>query len=412
MNIEEQLISSFLLTGDISRAVKSGLTASHFLDPINRRAYEWIASFSEVYKEVPTPDVFFREFPDYPILLADDLAAPDEYLVDQLHVQYRRLVVETGIAAADAVLDSDIDQAAAILASTSTAAFEQARRSDIDVVATRYDRLERYRLAATQEGLLGISTGLAFLDAATMGLQPAQFIVMTGLAKSCKTTIMLGLTRAVWKAGKTPLVISFEMPEPELSRRLDGFWSGINPRRLQTGELTEAEWRKLENTFLGFDGAHPYIVVEDRSTMLTVSGIRAKVEQVKPDVLFIDGAYFLTDEVSRETQTPIALTNISRSLKHLAMACNIAVVITTQALPHKVGRGGMNMYSAGYTSAWAQDADVLLGTEAVPEQVGLFKVPILASRNSQPGNHMISITWEPPEIKEIEDEDDAGLAQF
>lgn len=414
MNIEEQLISWILLSGDLSGISKRGVLAHHFLDPINRRAYEWIAAFCDRYSEVPTPEVFLAEYPDFPLVGSDDLTAPAEYLADQLHEHYRRLLVESGLSAADTALDrDDIDAALAALASTATAASQSANRSgDVDVVASRYDRLERYREASTRDGLLGISTGLAFLDEATLGLQPSQLIVIAGLAKSCKTTIMLGLARAVWKAGKLPLAISFEMAEPELSRRLDGFWSGINPNRLQTGSLTEAEWRKLEHTFLGFQDAQPFTVIEDRSSAMTISGLRAKVDQLKPDVLFIDGAYFLMDELSRESQTPIALTNISRGLKQLAMSAGISIVITTQALPHKVGRGGMNMYSAGYTSAWAQDADVLMGTQSIPDQPGMFEVPILASRNSQPGKHKLYISWEPPEIKEIEDEDDDTLASF
>lgn len=412
MNFEEQIVSWMVMSGDVTQVLKTGIVPALFLDPENRKAYERVLSFTALYNEPPTPEVFLREHPGFP--LVENYSGSLDFLVDELYKAYRRLVVQTGIASAENALDADdFDKAISTMAAAAQAASQNGNRSgDVDVIATRYERLERYRLASTQDGLLGISTGLAFLDEATLGLQPAQLIVIAGLAKSCKTTIMMGLCRAVWGAGKVPLVVSFEMPEPELSRRLDGFWAGINPRRLQTGDLSEAEWRKLEHTFLGFDGAHPFVMVEDRASAMTISGLRAKVEQVKPDVLFIDGAYFLTDEISGETQSPTALTNISRSLKKLAMSAGVAIVITTQALPHKVGRGGMNMYSAGYTSAWAQDADVLMGTEAVVDSPGEFKVPILASRNSQPGDHRVSISWEPPEIKELEDEDDACLQSF
>jgi len=408
MNVEEQLISSLLLTGDMEKVQKAGLEANQFLDPENRRAYEWLLTFKEKYSEVPTPEVFLVEFPDYEIVQADDISAPDDYLVDQLHTQYRRLVVEMAISAADTALgDDDIDGAIAAAAKIQAAAEIAKPSCNVNIIATRYDRLERYKLASTQDGLLGIPTGLDFLDAATLGLQPGQSIVITGLAKSCKTTLLLGLARAVWRAGKLPLVVSFEMPERQLSERLDGFWAGINPRRLQTGNLSEAEWAKLEATFLGFEDAHPFVVVEDRASAMTLSGLRAKVEQVKPDVLFIDGVYFLTDEISRETQTPIALTNISRGIKQLAMSASITTVSTTQALVGKSGRRGLGMYSGGYTSAWPQDADVLIGSEADEEVEGLYNVPILASRNSQPGNHRVLISWEPPDIKEIKDDEDS-----
>lgn len=412
MNIEEQVLSWLVLSGDYASFSRTGVTKDYFLHPDSRSVFTWVWDFHENYNEAPTPDAVLLRFPDFPF--TEDLAGPIEFLVDQMRESRRRLIVEMGISTADAALGKDdLNAALAALNTTVTAAAASVgANGDIDAVDTFDLRMERYRQACSTDGMLGIPTGFKFLDAATQGLQPSQFIVITGLAKSCKTTIELAVARAVHDAKKVGLIVSFEMSEPEVTRRLDGFWAGVNPRRLQSGDMTEAEWRRMDRASKRLAGSRPLIVTEDRASTMTISGIRAKVEQVKPDVLFVDGAYFLMDEVSRESQTPIALTNISRGLKRMAMACNIAVVITTQALPHKVGTRGMTMYSAGYTSAWAQDADVLMGTEADPVNPGRYKTPILASRNSLPGDYEIEISWEPPEIKEIDCEDADGRAGF
>lgn len=121
--------------------------------------------------------------------------------------------------------------------------------------------------------------------------------------------------------------------------------------------------------------------------------------------MFIDGAYFLYDEISRESMTPIALTNISRGLKKLALNNDMPIVVTTQSLSHKVGAKGLTANSLGYTSAWVQDADLVVGMEATDEDL-FYRMKVLASRNAAPQEHLISISWDPPQFEEAEIEAD------
>lgn len=398
MNAEQELISYFLVSGEKDLTIPR----DHFLDETAGTAYTWISNFCDQYGEAPTPAAFLTQFPDFS--LVEEFSGPPDFLRDKLYRDYRTAVLQLGVSAIDDALgDDDFDKALAALTQTQNAVLAtQPTDGVIDGAATARSRLAEYLAADAADGLLGISTGLSFLDEATQGLQPSQLIVITGLAKSCKTAITVEIMRTVWDADRVPLLISFEMSSRQIFQRWDGYAARINPRRLRSGELSEMERHRLEETMLGFENRRPFVIADDRSSVMTVSGIRGKVQQIKPDLLLVDGAYFLTDEVSRETQTPIALTNISRGLKQLAMHCEIPVIATTQALPHKVGRGNrLNMYSGGYTSAWAQDADVLMGTAADEELEGVYRVSILAARNSMPTENTLRITWDPPVIEEV-----------
>jgi hypothetical protein len=403
VNVEQELISYIVVSGEKDLTIPR----QYFLDDAAAAAYTWISDFCDEYGEAPTPTALLTQFPDFS--LTEEFSGPPDFLRDKLFHNYRRAILQVGISAVDDALgEDDFDKALAALAQTTNAVL--ATQSDdgvIDGAATVRERLDDYLNASSNDGLLGKSTGLTFLDEATQGLQPTQLIVITGLAKSCKTAITIEIMRSVWADGWTPLMISFEMSSRQIFQRWDGFTAGINPRRLRSGELSDTEKWRLREKLLAFEGKHPFVIADDRSSVMTVSGIRGKVQQLKPDCLFVDGAYFLTDEISRETQTPIALTNISRGLKQLAMICEIPVVITTQALPNKVGRGNkLGMYSGGYTSAWPQDADVLMGTAADEELEGVYHVPILASRNSMPTENILRVSWDPPVIEEVPRVDD------
>lgn len=403
MNIEQELISYIVVSGEKDLTIPR----QYFLDDAAGAAYTWISNFCDEYGEAPTPTALLTQFPDF--TLTEEFSGPPDFLRDKLFFNYRRALLQIGISAVDDALgDDDFDKALAALTETTNAVLAtQSGDGLVDGAATAKERLATYLNASSEDGLLGISTGLSFLDEATQGLQPAQLVVITGLAKSCKTAISVEIMRCAWNASKTPLLISFEMPARQIFQRWDGFAASINPRRLQSGSLSELERRRLQETMMGIDESRPFVVAEDRAAVMTISGIRGVVGKVKPDLLLIDGAYFLTDEISRETQTALALTNISRSLKQLAMYCQIPVVVTTQALPHKLSRGNkMNMYSPGYTSAWAQDADVLMGTVADEEMEGIYRASILAARTSMPTENILRISWDPPVIEEVPHVDD------
>lgn len=409
MNVEQELISYVLLSGDRTCLTDGGIRTEYFLDDQNKLAFEWIRAYADRYHEAPTPSVFLDHHPEFSITPEDKFSGPLEFLTDKLFADYRMVLLHIGVSAIDDALgNDDFDKALAALLETSrTILSTDTSDGVIDGVATVSERVAKYLNPPADDELVGLSTGFSFLDAATGGLQPGQFVVLIGLAKSCKTTITLEIMRSVWAAEKKPLLLSFEMPAPQILARWDGFACGINPSRLVKGDLSRAERKRLELYRDSQEGKQPYILVEDKRSVMTLSGIRAKIETHKPDVLFLDGAYFLTDEISRESQTPIALTNISRGLKQLAMICEIPVVATTQALPGKLGKGNkLNAYSGGYTSAWAQDCDVIAGTLAEEGLESVYHVPILAARNAAPSDNYIQVTWDPPAIKEVHDADD------
>ena len=405
-SVEEEVISYIALTGDLESVTNARVTADHFLDPNNRRIFEEITAFRADFGEPPTPEVISRDHPTF--AFREDSSGPLDYLVRELHEARRRVIIDLGLDAVAEALDSKGSEAALpllrmMLAQATTAS---ATSREIDYAATGADRLAAYRQARENPStLLGIPTGFQFLDRVTLGIQPQQMIVLTGLAKSCKTTVLLGMTRSAYDYGAKPLLVSFEMPYAEIARRLDGFLAQVNPQKLQTGDLNPREWRALEQALSGPLGDQPYIVTEDRAGAMTLTGIQSKIDQLSPSVLFIDGAYFLYDEVSRESQTPLALTNISRGLKKLALNNDIAIVITTQSLSHKVGAKGLTASSLGYTSAWVQDADLVVGMEATDEDL-FYRMKVLASRNAAPQEHLISISWDPPQFEEEDVEDE------
>jgi RecA-family ATPase len=120
----------------------------------------------------------------------------------------------------------------------------------------------------------------------------------------------------------------------------------------------------------------------------------AKAEQLKPDILFVDGVYLMLDQVTGDANTPQALTNITRGLKRVAQSLNIPVIITTQTLLWKMKGGKVSADSIGYSSSFFQDSDVILGLEPIEEDDEIRLLKIVQSRNCPPSETAITWKWD------------------
>ena len=144
----------------------------------------------------------------------------------------------------------------------------------------------------------------------------------------------------------------------------------------------------------------------DSSSGLTVSAVASKIQSKNPDIVFIDGTYLMIDEQTNESNTPQSITNITRSLKRLAMKINKPIVISTQALTWKMRGGNVTADSIGYSSSFHQDADVIFGLQRVDETVDDMRtLKVIASRNSGLTDATLMWDWNTGSFREMEEDD-------
>jgi len=144
----------------------------------------------------------------------------------------------------------------------------------------------------------------------------------------------------------------------------------------------------------------------DATNGQTVSAVASKIQTLQPDVVFIDGVYLMIDEQSGEANTPLALTNITRSLKRLAQRVNRPIVVSTQVLQWKMRKGKVTTDSIGYSSSFFQDADVLFGLEREDDTVDDTRIlKVLAARNSGPTETSLLWDWNTGQFRELSGDD-------
>lgn len=408
MNSETRLLSRAIADKSLVQLHQRGVNELWFSDDDDRRVWLFIRDHNSKYGQMPSLDVIQSNFPSYKILEVED---PLDYLLDD--VISRRRKAATSLMMHDAInrIEKDQDHEAAIqtlrsgllkLEQDSTSA-----ATDVDITNLPLQRWDDYlELKSLPNGLRGYPTGFATIDKATSGLQKGQLITIVATPKTGKSTLALQIAHNIHLRGVVPLFQSFEMLNHEQISRYDSMRARISHHRLTTGTLTPDEEARYQTKLRNLEKMETKFWFSESSTASTISGIDAKLELHQPDVLFIDGVYLMTDEMTGKMNESIALTNITRSLKKLAQKYQIPIVITTQVLNWKLKGGKLSTDGIGYSSSFLQDSDVIFGLHREDEEVDDTRVlKILASRNCGPGEVSMLWDWETGHFRELDETD-------
>ena len=398
---EVRLLSRAIRTRDISVLLEAGVSDDWFFVDENKAVWRFIRQHWTKYQEVPTGVTVLDNFPTYRLLAVDDNI---DYLLDQL-IEYRKRQSTITVVqdASEAIASGDHNTAIAVLNQGVAKLLDEGSRetTDIDLTLNAIQRFDEYLNVKTRpNGLLGIATGFRTIDQATAGLQPGQLITIIAPPKTGKSVLALQVAVNVHNDGFVPLFQSFEMNNIEQQHRHDAMRSHIAHSRLIRGALTKEEEARYQKVLEDMEGMHKFYLTDAVSAM-TVTGLAAKIDKLRPDIVFVDGVYLMVDEITGEQNSPQALTNITRGLKQLAMAKKIPIVISTQVLLWKMKKRQVSADAIGYSSSFYQDSDVILGLQKQDEEDDTSReLRIVASRNCGPASSDLLWDWEEGKFEE------------
>ena len=398
---EVRLLSRAIRTRDITVLLERGVEGSWFFNDDNRAVWEFIRTHWTKYQEVPTAATVLDNFPTYRLLAVDDSI---DYLIDQfIDFRKRQKAIITVKEAADAIQAGDHNAAISIMGKGFATLIDEGSTSsgEIDLTKDAMDRYDEYLDIKTRpNGLLGMATGFKVMDMATAGLQPGQLVTIIAPPKTGKSVLAMQMAVNVHDDGFTPMFQSFEMSNLEQQHRHDAMRAHISHGRLIRGALTPVEEARYREMLTKMGSMHKFYLTESISGA-TVSQLALKLEKHRPEILFVDGVYLMFDEISQERGTPLALKNITQSMKRLAQKYQIPIVQSTQVLRAKMTRGQVTADSIGYSSSFHQDSDVIFALQRQDEEDDSSRLlRIVASRNCGPAEVELLWDWEEGKFEE------------
>lgn len=393
MNHEAKILSKIVQDRNINYLLERGVVESWFHDSEDKKLFKFLQHHYANYSETPSLEVIKDNFPTYePVVVEDSL----DYLLDKLVDERRKAIVVSTLtdAVGEIETNKNHDEALNVLARGFSRIEQEglSRTNDIEITKASAHAKEEYERRKNNPGLLGYPTGFATMDEATAGMQNGQLIFVVAPPKTGKSTVALQIAATTHLSGLRPMFLSFEMTNEEQKLRYYAIRARISHHRLRTGTLTPEEEARFYQKLDSIQNMEQEMWFVDSANGVTVSSISSKIQNFKPDIVFVDGTYLMIDEEGAEAYNQ-QMTNITRALKRLAQKANVPIVATTQVLNWKMRKGQVTADSIGYSSSFHQDADVIFGLQREDETVDDTRtLKIIANRNG--GYQEVALMWD------------------
>ncbi len=181
------------------------------------------------------------------------------------------------------------------------------------------------------DGLTGVPTGFADLDALTNGLHPGQMIVIAARPAVGKSTMGLDIARsASIRHSLASVIFSLEMSRTEITMRLLSAEARIPLQHMRKGTMREEDWTRLART-MGEVSEAPLFV--DDSPNMSLMEIRAKCRRLKQrhalKLVVVDYLQLMTSGKKVESRQQ-EVSEFSRALKLLAKELEVPVIAISQ----------------------------------------------------------------------------------
>ena len=220
-------------------------------------------------------------------------------------------------------------------------------------------------LSQNKSTISGLETGFYDLDKATSGLHEGEMIVLAARPGMGKTAFALNIaTHAAKTTKKAIAIFNLEMSAEQLVNRMISAIGGIEGRKLQNGQLNQNDWKKYNEAISQL--ANTNIYVEDNAS-ITSNDIRAKCRRLatKPEglgLIIIDYLQLLTTGGKRPESRQQEVSDISRSIKTMAMELKVPVIALAQLSRNAEKRENNEPMLADLRESGSieQDADIVM----------------------------------------------------
>lgn len=381
LEAEQAVLGSMFLTKYALQRALESLTAEHFYADANAKIFTVMSSLNEKGVPIDTTTVvdelenrgWLKQIGDvaYFAKVINSVATAaniDTYIsiVEQKAVLRRLIDTSNAIAASAYDASNDVtellDEAERQILSVCKTRKGTEFRSIQDVLFKTRSDLEQ--LAKNHGEVTGIPTGFYDFDKLTAGLQPTQLIILAARPGMGKTAMAVNLaTNISINAKKTVALFNMEMGAEQLAQRMLSSVGQIDGNKIRNGRLENNDWRRFDEAVSRL--AETNLFIDDTPGML-IGEIRAKCRRLASsnyglDLVIIDYLQLISGGAKYAGNRQQEVSDISRSLKVLAMELNIPVIACAQLSRTVEGRDDKKPLLSDLRESGSieQDADIV-----------------------------------------------------
>lgn len=234
-------------------------------------------------------------------------------------------------------------------------------RTSKEVLKSAIEQLET--LSKNNQDITGIATGFYDFDKLTSGLHPKELIIIAARPAMGKTAFALNVAvNAAISSNKSVAIFNLEMGAEQLMFRMLSAASSVEGNKIKTGKLSHDDWKKINEATSELASAPIYI--ED-TPGITIGEIRAKCRRLASSnnlgLIVIDYLQLISGGAGYGNNRQQEVSDISRSLKTMAMELNVPVIALAQLSRNVEGRENKRpiMSDLRESGSIEQDADIV-----------------------------------------------------
>jgi replicative DNA helicase len=259
-----------------------------------------------------------------------------------------------------------------------------------------YERLEK--LSSQKGELRGVPTGFKTLNNKLAGFQNSDLIILAARPSVGKTAFALDVARRTAVDHNTPVgIFSLEMSAQQLVDRIMSAQSQVDSWQIRQGRVKEGAFIGIRNALDSLSRAPIYIDDQPGQNIIKMRSAARKLKSEKGlKLLIVDYLQLMAPTHTRASDSMVQqVSEISKSLKHLARELNIPVIALSQLSRDVEKRGGEPRLSDLRDSgSIEQDADVVMfihnvdgndGTDGSNTGIQKKKIIIAKHRNGPVG---------------------------
>ncbi len=357
IDAEQALIGSVLVNNDIIDEVANIINFKEFYDPIHSKIYDMIEKLhnkgmianpitlkTPFEKDENLTEVGGTEY----LVKLTRLSSSVKQSIDYAKIVHEKFVKRELVKISESLSENAVDEKIEksgedIIQDTEKLLFDLAERGTFNQSFLKFDQaldqtLEMARNAMkSDQGIVGIPTGLNDLDERLGGLHKSDLVIIAGRPSMGKTALA---TNIAYYAAKKILdenlktsvaFFSLEMSSEQLATRIISEQSRIKSNDIRRGKVTDQEFNRLIETSRSI---HELPLVIDETPAITIATLSNRARRIKRlfglNLIVVDYIQLMTTGSKRYDGRVQEISEITQGLKALAKELNVPVLALSQ----------------------------------------------------------------------------------
>lgn len=221
----------------------------------------------------------------------------------------------------------------------------------------------------SDDGLVGLCSGLKTLNDLTGGFEKSDLIVLAGRPSMGKTALAMRFMAAALEklpADKTVQFYSLEMPRKQIVNRMMCMTAGVSMHRFKRNELDEHEWSLMSVATSKVNEMKSRWIIDDEASITPIK-LRSKARRGArlyghPGLIVVDYLQLMRSSKSRVENRNLEIAEISAALKSLAKEMDCPVIALSQLNRAVENRPNKRPHNGDLRESGAieQDADLIM----------------------------------------------------